>query len=135
MYFRLCEHRFLTINGCLFIFCRATKNEPKKTFVRALPLRIPMVVACYTQKTLAHFLLNTRGLSRVQTLLSPPQKGRRKLRGFLREEKMNSARRRKRRDFYGKKCCRDVLRSSPCVILSGARRSARSRTDLATIFL
>ena len=75
------------------------------------------MLARYTQKTLSHFLLNTRGLSRLQILLSPPQKGRRK-----------------RRDFYGKKCCRDVLRSSPCVILSGARRSARSRTDLATNF-
>ena len=62
------------------------KSEPKKTRVRALPLRIPMVVACYTQKTLTHFLLNTRGFSRVQTLLSPLQR-----------------RRRKRRDFYGKK--------------------------------
>ena len=34
----------------------------------------PLVVARYTQKTLSHFLLNTRGLSRVQTLLSPFQK-------------------------------------------------------------
>ena len=33
------------------------RNEPKKTFVRALPLRIPLVVACYTQKMLSHFLL------------------------------------------------------------------------------
>ena len=31
-------------------------------------------------------LLNARGCHRVQTLLSPPQRGRRKLRGVLREE-------------------------------------------------
>ena len=46
----------------------------------------PLAVARYTPKTLSHFLLNTRGLSRLQTLLSPPQKGRRKLQGFLRKE-------------------------------------------------
>ena len=72
----------------------------------------PAIFARYTEfgkaefiKTLSHFLLNTRGLSRLQALLSPPQKGRRKRRGF-----------------YGKKCYRDIRRFSPCVILSGARR-------------
>ena len=35
---------------------------------------VPPVVACYTQKTLAHFLLNTRGCCIVETLLSPFQK-------------------------------------------------------------
>ena len=34
----------------------------------------PCCFARYTQKTLSHFLLNTRGLNRVQTLLSPFQK-------------------------------------------------------------
>ena len=58
----------------------------------------PLVVARYTEfgkaefiKTLSHFLLNTRGLSRVQTLLSPFQKNGEN-----------------RGDFYGMKvkCCR-----------------------------
>ena len=46
----------------------------------------PAVFACYTQKTLSHFLLNTRGCSIAKTLLSPPQKGRRKLQEFLRKD-------------------------------------------------
>ena len=50
----------------------------------------PAIFACYTQKTLSHFLLNTRGSHKLQTLLSPPQKGRRKLWGALREEGQKS---------------------------------------------
>ena len=36
------------------------RNEPKKTRVRALPLRIPLVVACYTQKRSRVFAKRTR---------------------------------------------------------------------------
>ena len=53
----------------------------------APPLRTRIVVACYTQKTLSHFLLNTRGCCIAKTLLSPFQKNGENY-----------------RVFYGKKC-------------------------------
>ena len=84
--FRWCEQSVLTlIKLVVHFFDTRQRNEPKKTCAGVAPLRTPCF-ACYTQKTLSHFLLNTRGLSRVQTLLSPPQKGRRKHWDFLRRE-------------------------------------------------
>ena len=76
-----CEHSFLTVIGFVVHSLRRQRTN-QESDLGAQPLRTRIVVACYTQKTLSHFLLNTRGFCRVQTLLSPPQKGRRKRRYF-----------------------------------------------------
>jgi hypothetical protein len=76
-----CEHNFLTVIGFVVHSLRRQRTN-QESDLGAQPLRTRIVVACYTQKTLPHFLLNTRGLNRQQTLLSPPQKGRRKLQTF-----------------------------------------------------
>ena len=77
------------ISNCNWVvvhfFDARQRNEPKKTRMGEDP-HVPPVVACYTQKTLSHFLLNARGSCIAKTLLSPPQRGRRKHRGILREE-------------------------------------------------
>ena len=77
------------ISNCNWVvvhfFVTRQRSEPKKTCIRdCRPLCIPAASRA-TRKNAPAFLLNARGLSRVQTLLSPPQKGRRKLRGFLRK--------------------------------------------------
>ena len=96
-----CEQSFLTVIGFVVHSLRRQRTN-QESDLGAQPLRTWIAVACYTQKTLAHFLLNARGSCIAKTLLSPPQKGRRKHRGVLREERTNSAGRRKRRNFYGK---------------------------------
>ena len=48
---------------------------------------VPCCLRVLHTKTHSRFCSIARGCHRVQTLLSPPQKGRRKLRGILRKEK------------------------------------------------
>ena len=71
--------------GWVVVHSLRRQRTNQESDLGAQPLRTRIVVACYTQKTLSHFLLNTRGSCIAKTLLSPPQRGRRK-----------------RRDFYGK---------------------------------
>ena len=139
-------------------FVTRQKNEPKKVRVGVAPLRTllssratpnsakPNSKVCLDGSTPSPrarrggkhaiaFLLNRTRLSQSADFAFAASKRTAKTEGFSTGRKDELGKTAKTGDFYGKKCCRDVLRSFPCVILSGARRSARSRTDLATIFL